>query len=154
MRKRRLAKALIIGGIVAAGSGTTLAVASATGSDPFTVTASGIRAVAAEYPDTEAQPGQGGVLGEKNKSKSRGHRAGDRTRGHRRSARHHGKAGGGGGGMPSDAQATRPLGLGDGGGELPYTGIAAIVLLGAGVLLFGSGTAMRRATRDARYRLN
>jgi LPXTG-motif cell wall-anchored protein len=109
--------------------------------------------VAAEYPDTEGQPDRGGVLGEKNtspkskshgKGKKHGNRAGDRSGGGRLGAQL------GGGSVPSEAQAPRQADLG--GGALPYTGIAAIVFMAAGILLLGSGTAMRRSL-DSRYRL-
>lgn len=133
-------------GMASACLGSTLAVASATGSNPFAFAASGVTAVAAQYPDTEGQPDQGGVLGDRDE----GGPNRDRDRDNRGRARD--RRGAGGGSVPGEAQGTRQLGLG--GGELPFTGIAAFLLLGAGIVLFGSGTAMRRALRDPRYRLN
>jgi hypothetical protein len=147
---RRLATTLVTVGIVSVCLGATLSFASATGSHPFSAARNWVSAVAAQYPGTEAQPDQGAVLGDRREGRE--NRAGDRTRAKRRRARNRG--GVLGGNVPAGAEATRPVVLGDEDGGLPFTGIAAIVLLAAGVLLFGSGTAMRRALQDPRYRLN
>jgi hypothetical protein len=122
MKSRFAIMLMLVAGMLVGTTGAGLAVQGSSGNG---------NAASSQYPD-DTPPG--GVLGEEDEG-------GD-------------EAGGGGGGVAGEADTSQPdrqvaAGVQGGGGELPFTGLAAIPIIILGVAMTASGVVMRRrATRS------
>ena len=137
MKSRLVILTMLVIGMLLSTAGAGLAITGLSGNNDASI---------AGYPTTAVSPGGSGVLGAQDEAAGNGVSPADEGGG---GAAPSDNAGGGGSGTQPSRQVEAGAGSGSG-GELPFTGFAAIPILFGGLVLLGSGLVLRSRSASDR----